>query len=171
MTFWYGSGSADSYLWLTDQDPAPDPALFASDPQDANKKFFAYYFLKQCFGSGFIEPGSGSSIASRIRIQGFEDKNCYKNFCWNFFLSSIHLSLDLHKVGPSYRRRFHPLKENIQREISYLFSIFVGYFCLPGSGFGIRIPNPDLDQLTWLNSDLKHCFEATFTYTSFYKDG
>ncbi len=34
-----------------DHDPAPDPAIFVLDLQDANKKlfkkrFFAYYFLK-----------------------------------------------------------------------------------------------------------------------------
>ncbi len=32
VTFWYRSGSADLYLWLTD--PAPDPAIFVSDLQD-----------------------------------------------------------------------------------------------------------------------------------------
>ncbi len=39
-TFWYGSGSGsvDPYLWLTDPDQAPDPALFDSDLQDATKK-------------------------------------------------------------------------------------------------------------------------------------
>ncbi len=46
VTFWYGFGSADTYLWLTD----PDPAIFVSDLQDATKKmlfyFFAYVFLK-----------------------------------------------------------------------------------------------------------------------------
>ncbi len=53
MTFSYGSGSADRYLWLTDPDPtpdsAPDPAIFVSDLQE--KKFFllsflAWYFLR-----------------------------------------------------------------------------------------------------------------------------
>jgi hypothetical protein len=34
VTFWYGSGSSDQYLRLTD----PDPALFVSGLQDANKK-------------------------------------------------------------------------------------------------------------------------------------
>ncbi len=48
VTFWYGSGcgsgSSDPYLWRTD----PDPALFVSDLQDANKKqyFYAFTFLK-----------------------------------------------------------------------------------------------------------------------------
>ncbi len=46
VTFWYGFGSSDPYLWLMDQNPAPDPALFVSDLQDANKiclqNFFAY---------------------------------------------------------------------------------------------------------------------------------
>ncbi len=36
MKFWYGSGSADLYLWLMD----PDPAIFASDLQDVNNFFF-----------------------------------------------------------------------------------------------------------------------------------
>ncbi len=42
------SGSADPYLWLRDPDADPDPAIFASDLQDVNKKlfFFADYFLK-----------------------------------------------------------------------------------------------------------------------------
>jgi hypothetical protein len=39
MQFWYGSGSADPYLWL--MDPDPDPAIFVSDLQ-----LFAHYFLK-----------------------------------------------------------------------------------------------------------------------------
>ncbi len=37
VTFWVGSESADPYLLLTDPDPAPDPALFTSDLQDAKK--------------------------------------------------------------------------------------------------------------------------------------
>ncbi len=46
---WYGSGSADPYLWL--MDPHPDPAIFVSNLQDVNKKLiflsiFVYYFLK-----------------------------------------------------------------------------------------------------------------------------
>ncbi len=50
MTYWYGSGSADPYLWLTDLDSdptpdpdptldldpnlTPDPGIFVSDLQD-----------------------------------------------------------------------------------------------------------------------------------------
>jgi hypothetical protein len=46
MTFWYGSGSSDPYL-CTVLAPAPDPVLFVSGLQDANKKLiFAYYFFK-----------------------------------------------------------------------------------------------------------------------------
>jgi hypothetical protein len=42
VTFWYGSGSSNPYFWLMhpDDDPDPDPALFVSDLQDANKKYF-----------------------------------------------------------------------------------------------------------------------------------
>ncbi len=39
--FWYGSRSADPYHGLTD----PDPALFVSDLQDANKKYFFSKFF------------------------------------------------------------------------------------------------------------------------------
>ncbi len=48
MKFWYGSGSADPYPWQMDPDADPDPAIFVSDLQEANKKlsFLAYYFLK-----------------------------------------------------------------------------------------------------------------------------
>jgi hypothetical protein len=50
VTCWYGSGSgfADPYIWLTD----PDPAIFASDLSDTEKKcvlsFLASYFLMYC---------------------------------------------------------------------------------------------------------------------------
>ncbi len=41
--FWYGPGSSEPYLWLTD----PDPALYVSDLQDANiNHFYAHSFLK-----------------------------------------------------------------------------------------------------------------------------
>jgi hypothetical protein len=33
-TFWYGSGSADPWIWRTDPDPAPDTAIFVSDLQN-----------------------------------------------------------------------------------------------------------------------------------------
>jgi hypothetical protein len=51
VTFWYGLGSADPCLILLDPDPVPDPAIFVTDLQDANKNFFplsfpTYYFLK-----------------------------------------------------------------------------------------------------------------------------
>ncbi len=40
MTFWYGSGSADLKHWI------PDPDLFLSDFQDANKSFFLLFTTK-----------------------------------------------------------------------------------------------------------------------------
>jgi hypothetical protein len=39
VTFWYGSGSADQYLWLTDPDSDPDSAIFVGDLQDGHWKF------------------------------------------------------------------------------------------------------------------------------------
>ncbi len=50
--FWYGcrSGTSDPYLRLMDSapdpDPAPDPALFISDHQDSNKKYFCLFIFK-----------------------------------------------------------------------------------------------------------------------------
>ncbi len=40
VTFWYGFGSADPYLWLTDS--TPDPAIFVSDLQEDNKKLYFF---------------------------------------------------------------------------------------------------------------------------------
>jgi hypothetical protein len=46
MTFWggsgFGSGSADSCLWLMDPDADQDPAIFLIDLQDANKKLIIF---------------------------------------------------------------------------------------------------------------------------------
>ncbi len=36
MKFWYGSGSADPYLWLMNPDADPDPAIFVSYLQEVN---------------------------------------------------------------------------------------------------------------------------------------
>jgi hypothetical protein len=53
VTFWCGSGSSIHTFDISDPDPdagadpAPDPALFVSDLQDANKKyFFSKYFCR-----------------------------------------------------------------------------------------------------------------------------
>ncbi len=56
VTFWYGSGSGDPYLWLTDldSDPAPDPDFFVSDLQDGNYIFFFVFFAYYCFKLKYI---------------------------------------------------------------------------------------------------------------------
>ncbi len=41
MTFWCLSGSAETCLWLMDPDSDPDPPIFVTDIQDANKKLGA----------------------------------------------------------------------------------------------------------------------------------
>ncbi len=49
---WYGSGSADPCLSL--MDPDPDPAIFVTDLQDANKKlFFSKFFCSLLFEGTF----------------------------------------------------------------------------------------------------------------------
>jgi len=45
VTFWWGSGSVDPYLLLSDPDLTPDPAPFFSDFKDAKKLFFSIFFL------------------------------------------------------------------------------------------------------------------------------
>jgi hypothetical protein len=94
--------------------------------------------LHQCFGSGFMEPGTGSSILGwiPIRIQGFDDRNWKK---LNIFLSkiSIYLHLGLYKGRPSFRRSIQPSKENSQHFKSWNF------FCGPFLPSWIRICWPD----------------------------
>ncbi len=80
-----------------------------------------------------------------IRIQGFNDQKLKKNYSWkkklNFFWSktAIYLSLGLHKVCPGYRRSLQLTKEAIQHCKTWIFPLFVGHFCPPGSGSGFRI--------------------------------
>jgi hypothetical protein len=42
VTFWYGSGSADPYLELTD--PAQDPTIYVREFKVVAKKFFLIFF-------------------------------------------------------------------------------------------------------------------------------
>jgi hypothetical protein len=67
----------------------------------------------QCFGSRFIESGSGSnilgSIPIQIQIQGFDDQKFYEN-CSEI---AIYLSRRLRKGRPSCRRSLQPSKESI----------------------------------------------------------
>ncbi len=42
VTFWWGSGSSDSYLWLMDPNPIPDATPFFSDFKDAKRIFHIF---------------------------------------------------------------------------------------------------------------------------------
>jgi hypothetical protein len=70
VIFWYGSGSGslDRSVHLI-SNPDPDPALFVSDIQDANKK---YLFFPFCFAY------YGTSCRYPTFISVFEDKKNYK---------------------------------------------------------------------------------------------
>ncbi len=70
-----GSGSVDPCLWLMD----PDPAIFLTNLQDANKKLFflnlsAYYFLK-VYLHHFSKIKSQKESQNN-RNQGFSDHFC-----------------------------------------------------------------------------------------------
>ncbi len=66
--------------------------------------------------------------------------------------NAIFSSLGLIKRRPSYRRSLLPSIENSQRlknEIYWLFSLFVGRFCSPGSVYNLDMdpdPTPDLQH-------------------------
>jgi hypothetical protein len=74
MTFWYGSGSgsADPYLWLTD----PDPALFVSDLQDANLKYFFGLLLIEGTFISFFKDKKVTKKSQNSRYQGFSNYFC-----------------------------------------------------------------------------------------------
>ncbi len=122
-----------------------------------NSDFYNYY---QCFGSGFIESGSGSSILGwkPILIQGFLWSKIPKNLLLKIFFIffgskiAIYLPLGLHKGCKSYRRSLQTSKEIIQHFRTWNFFYFCRSF-LP-SWTWIRISNPD--PLSWLNPDPKH---------------
>ena len=96
----------------------------------------------------FSNCGSGFRIRIPDPDPGFDDLKLKKNYSWNkeiiFFGSknTIYLSLGLHEGRPSYRRSLQHSKKNIQHFKTWkfcTFSIFVGYFCPPGSGSGSAI--------------------------------
>ncbi len=86
----------------------------------------------------------------------FDEQKLKKNlqlkkiFLWS--KTTIYLSLGLHKGRPSYRRSLQLSKErssNLQHEISWFFSTFVGHFALldpgpdPDSKYGSGAPHPN----------------------------
>ncbi len=90
----------------------------------------------QCFGSVFIWYGSDPARFWWPKIEKFYSWKKFK-----FFVTTIYLSLGLHKGCLSYRRSLQPSKENtstFQNMKFLIFSTSVGHFCPPGSGFQIR---------------------------------
>ncbi len=112
--------------------------------------------LQGC-GSVFIFSGSGSGsrvwcwrpIRIRIRIQGFNDQKFEKNYSWKFLYiffwskTAIYLSLGLHKVCPSYRRRLQFSKEAIQHFKTWTLT---NYCLLLWVIFALLDPDPDPDS-------------------------
>ncbi len=117
----------------------------------------------QCFGSWFIDSGSGSgsSIWSWIPIwiQGFDDYILTKlaaekkNIFWPKI--AIYLSLGRHKGYPSYRRSLqppkskHPALQNMKVFLTFFY--FCGSFLPSGYGYG----STDLIE-SGSNPDPKH---------------
>ncbi len=102
----------------------------------------------QCFGSGFIDSGSGSSILGwvPIRIQSRSRVLMTKNWkkCKAGKKFAIYLTLGLHKGRPSYRRSLQPSKDNIQHFKTWNFLtclIFLFLWVI----FALLEPDPDSD--------------------------
>ncbi len=79
MTFWYGSGSGDPYLWQTD----PDPAFFVRGWLDAIKKevFFSRSF---CF---LLFEGTFTSVF-KDKKQKKKSQIVHRNQGFSYFLGS-----------------------------------------------------------------------------------
>jgi hypothetical protein len=81
MTFWWGSGSgsADPYLWLMDLYPEsdPDPAIFITDLQDANKKLILKkLFCILLFEGTFTSFFKNKKVKKKSQSQGFSYYFC-----------------------------------------------------------------------------------------------
>ena len=112
--------------------PESPPKLRVSDPHWFNADPDPEFFL----------------IADPDPDPGFDDLKLTKNiqleikFLFYWSKIGIYLSLGLHKGRPSNRRSLQPWKENIQHFKTWKlcpFSIFVEFFCPPGSGSGSAI--------------------------------
>ena len=118
----YGSGSIGPGFTTT----VSDPYSFNTDPDPAFRQN--------------TDPDQDP-----IRIQGFDDQKLEKIYSWKKFFfrskTTVYLSLGLHKGRPSNRRSLQLSKENIRHFKIWnflIFSTFVGHFCPPGSGSGLR---------------------------------
>ncbi len=110
----------------------------------------------QCFKSGFIDFGCGSSILGRIPTGSRPGSRVLMTKNWRkkvsaekklYFFSSkiaIYLSLGLHKGRPSHRRSLQPSKENIP-----LFKTwnFLNFFQFLWVIFAFLDPDPDTTDL------------------------
>ncbi len=103
-------------------------------------------------------------IPMRIRIQGLMTQNQEKISRWkkySIFLSktTIYLSIGLYKGRSSYRRSLQPLKEENHpalQNMKLIFSIFVGHFWPPGSGFTDLIESGSGSETIVSNSELSN---------------
>ncbi len=97
--------------------------------------------LREKAGFVFIWSGSGSSILGWITIQPLIQSGSRvlmtKKFCYQKLQFTVPVPRP-HKRRPSYRRSLQPSKEDIQHEISELFSIF-SIFCVTFLPSWIRI--------------------------------
>ncbi len=95
----------------TDPDTDPDPIRIRIRIQSGSRTLMTKNWIK---------------ITAEKKIKFFFDQK----------LQFRYLSLGLHKVCPGYRRSLQLTKEAIQHFKTWIFSIFVGHFCPPGSGSG-----------------------------------
>ncbi len=125
-----------------------------------------WLLICRALGSRLIQSRSGSSISSESgssissesgsgsnRDPGFwwpktEEKNTAENFKNLFFgPKTVYLLSYVQATREAFSH------QKITASTSTNFSMFVGHFCPPGSGFGIANPYPDTDPGTPLNHD------------------
>jgi hypothetical protein len=99
MKFWYGSGSADPYLWLMDPDSDPDqyadpdPVIFVSDIKGFNKKLIFYIRFVAYYQAIIAKHASKKFPTNGYCGEQITNPSVLKVTCWRILRRTIHKSL------------------------------------------------------------------------------
>jgi hypothetical protein len=124
VTFWYGSGASDPYLWQTDRglDLARDPALFVSDFKDANKnKLFFLPDLAQ--DTAFLSEKLNKKLSFFVsHLQANKNKLFSPSICFYFLEVNLHPVLrirDAYPGSPPGSKRFRIPDPDLRQKNKY----------------------------------------------------